>query len=376
MYVTGVGRTKFGVLREEIPLLLYEAMQNAVKDANINIRDIDAIFIGNFGSGIFQGQIHLNSLVSSILPGMNIPIITIETACASSASALYQAILALSRYESVMVLGVEKMTNVNSNKVTENLCMASDRNLDQKEGLIFPAGYALIAQQHMLRYGTTLDDLSLISMKNHENANKNKYAHFYHKKVDLDMIKNSPIVCSPLRLFDCSPISDGATAAIISKKRRNERDIEIAASSMSTDTISLSEREDLTSFTATKIAAKKAYGQSKLKPDDIDILEVHDCFTISELIALEDLGFCKKGESNIMIRDGKTRIGGFLPVNTDGGLKADGHPIGATGLAQIFEIVTQLRGEAGSRQVKNAKVGLTQSIGGVGGTCVVHILKQ
>jgi len=375
-YVIGIGRTKFGVLNKDIPELAYEAIFKSIEDSNLSINDINAIYVANFCAGPFQNQLHLNSLISSILPKSNIPIIRIETACASGSSALYQAIISLNKFENIMILGVEKMTNTDNLSSSKNISAAGDKLLDQDEGLIFPANYALIAQQHMLKYGTTLDDLALVSLKNHSNANLNDLAHFYHKKVDIGMIKNSPVVCSPLRLFDCSPISDGAAAVIISKNKKTDRDIKIAASAMATDTISLCQRKNLTSFNAAKIAAKDAYKQANIKPKDIDIAEAHDCFTISELIAMEDIGLCKEGESKYLIREGRTTLRGDIPINTDGGLKADGHPIGATGIAEVIEVVIQLRGEAGKRQVPDVEIGLTHNIGGIGGTAVINILKK
>lgn len=376
MYVTGIGRTKFGISNKTISELAYVAMVKALEDSNTSIKSIDAIYISNFVSGPSQNQLHLNSVISSLLPELKIPIITIEAACAAGGSALYQALISLSRFKNVMVLGIEKMTGVNNMINTKNVAMAGDRIIDQNEGLIFPASYSLCAQQHMLKYGTTLDDLALISLKNHNNANLNSLSHFYYKSVNLEMIKNSPIVCSPLRLFDCCPLSDGAAALIISKNKEKDGDVEIIASSMATDCISLAQRKDITSFMATKKAAKEAYKQARIKSNDVDVAEVHDCFTIAELIAMEDLGFCKAGESKHFIRDERTSLHGDIPINTNGGLKADGHPIGATGVAQIIEIVTQLRGKAGKRQVDNAEIGLTHNIGGVGGTAVIHILKK
>jgi len=376
MYIIGTGRTKFGILNQNIPELAYEAMFKSIEDSNLSINDVNAIYVANFCAGPFQNQLHLNSLISSLLPKSHIPIIRIETACASASSALYQAIISLNKFENIIVLGVEKMTNSDNLSSSKNISAAGDISLDQNEGLLFPANYALIAQQHMLKYGTTLDDLALVSLKNHNNGNLNELAHFYYKKVDMMMIKNSPVVCSPLRLFDCSPVSDGATAVIISRNKKTDKDIKIVASSMATDTISLCQRKNLTSFKAAKIAAKEAYKEAGIKPSDIDIAEVHDCFTISEMIAMEDIGLCKEGESKYMIRENRTTLRGDIPINTDGGLKADGHPIGASGLAQIIEVVTQLRGEAGKRQVQDAEIGLTHNIGGIGGTAVIHILKK
>lgn len=376
MYVVGIGRTKFGVLNETLPELSYKAMLSALEDANLSVKDLDAIYVANFCSGPFQNQLHLNSVISSLLPELRIPIIGIETACASGGSALYQALLSLTKFRFIMVVGVEKMSNVDSAKATMNISAAGDKMLDQNKGLTFPASYALIAQQHMLKYGTTLDDLSLVSLKNHENGNLNEFAHFYYKKVDMEIIKNSPIICSPLRLLDCSPISDGAAALIVSREKKSDRDVKVIASALATDYISLAQKRDFTSFRAVKISANEAYSQAKINIQDVDIVEVHDCFTIAELIAMEDLGFCKPGESKNYLREGRTNLDGDIPINTDGGLKADGHPIGASGVAQVYEVVTQLRGEAGERQVRNAEVGLTHNIGGIGGTAVIHIFTR
>ena len=373
MYVSGIGRTKFGILRDSLAELAYTAMYRCIEDSGLDITDVDAIFLSNFLGGPLERQLHLNALMSSLLPGINIPIIRIETACASGGSAFQQALLSLSAYEHVMVVGVEKMTAATNEENTLSLSMASDRMLDQKHGLIFPASYALIAQQHMLRYGTTHEDLERISLKNHANAQLNSLAHFHYKRVTASDVRDAPMIASPLTLFDCSPISDGAVAVILSRERFSDRDIRLAGTGMATDTLSISERKDLTSFAATRIAAKAAYAQAGISPRDISLAEVHDCFTIAELVAMEDLGFCPVGEGKELVRKGTTQLDGDLPVNTDGGLKADGHPIGASGLAQIFEVVTQLRGEAGKRQVTDAAIGLTHSVGGVGGTAVVNV---
>jgi acetyl-CoA C-acetyltransferase len=353
---------------------MYEAMCDAVEDSSIDIADIGTIYVSNFLGGPLSGQLHLNSVVASLLPGMNIPILRIETACASAGVAFKQATYALSEYDNIMVVGAEKMTSPGAINPSEAIAMASDRFIDRPDCPIFPANYALIAQQYMHRYNIDHEVLERVSYINHKNANLNPLAHFYHKEVSMDAIKRSPIIASPLNLFDCSPVSDGAVAVIISKEKRSDRDVRIISSQFTTDSISITQREDMTSFKAVKLAASKAYRESGLKPGDINILEVHDCFTISELIALEDLGFCAPGEASKLISDGSILKDGVLPVNTDGGLKANGHPIGATGLAQIYEIVAQLRGEAGHRQVNDARFGMAHNIGGVGGTASVTIL--
>ena len=375
MHITGIGRTKFGILEESLPQLAYKAIYDAVMDSPISIEDIDAIFVSNFVGGPLEKQLHINSVIASLLPECRIPIMRVETACASGGSAIYQGLMSLTKYENVLIVGVEKMTSHMNKDNAMALAMAGDRTLDQQHGLIFPANYALIAQQHMLKYGTTHDDLALVSYKNHKNANLNPLAHFNYKHVTMDMINNAPMVASPLNLFDCSPISDGAAAVILSKNKQSDRDVEIIGSAMATDAISLTQRKEMTTFPAATLAAKKAFEQANITHTDLDIVEVHDCFTIAELIAMEDIGICKPGESKNWIREGRTSINGDIPINTDGGLKADGHPIGASGIAQIYEIVTQLRGEAGKRQITDVNIGLTQNIGGIGGTAVINILK-
>ncbi|MDY9922727.1 thiolase C-terminal domain-containing protein [Methanobacterium sp.] len=374
MYITGIGRTKFGNLSESLPELAYEAIYASIIDSNLSIKDIDCIIVSNFLGGPLNGQLQLNSMVASLLPDIHIPIFRIETACASSSIALNQSIALLHNFNNIMVVGVEKMTSDLMMGPTEAIAMAADKEFDLSNGLIFPASYALIAQQYMRRYGISHDVLERVSYINHKNANLNPFAHFYHKDVTIEMIKNSPMVASPLNLFDCSPLSDGAVSVIVSNQKRSDRAVKILSSNFVTDSISLTQRKDLTSFKAVKIASKNAYKESAVSPRDVDVLEVHDCFTISELIALEDLNFCKSGQASQLICEGYTSRNGELPVNTDGGLKANGHPIGATGLAQIYEVVTQIRGEADERQIDGVEMGMTHNVGGVGGTAAVTIL--
>lgn len=375
MYITGIGRTRFGKLQESIGELARIAVVRALEDASMDIRDIDAVYVSNFCAGPMQHQLHLNALIADTLKIWGLPIIRIETACASGGAALHQAVLVSQVYRNILVIGVERLTD-NPKMAIEGLSMAADRISDQLNGLIFPAAYALIASQYMKRYAVTMRDLAEVSYKNHSHANMNEYAHFYAKKLTMKQIMNSQIVCSPLRIYDCSPISDGACALIITNKKRHQRDVRIAASVLSTGSLTITNLQDLTSFPAAVLSAKKAYRQAVLQPKDIDIASVHDCFTVAEMIAMEDIGLCAKGEAKNLIRKKKTWFNGTMPVNTDGGLKANGHPIGASGLAQIYEIVTQLRGEAGKRQVKDVRTALAHNIGGVGGTAVIHILKS
>ena len=371
-YIKGVGMTKFGIHAETTQELCYEAIMEALDDANTPLSKIDEIIIAKGDSQndgerqrLFQG------VLSSILQDENIPIIQIVAACCGGGVALWNAIN--SQAKNCLVVGVEKLTPSPTKYITDDLMMASERIYEQTEGLSFPAQNALIAQQYMMKYKANSDDLALVSLKNHENAFGNPKARFYKKKVTLDMIKNSPVVASPLRLFDCSLSIDGAAAAIVSKE---ETDIEIIGSSLYTDRLPAFESQDMTSWDGTTLAAKTAYKQAGITPNDVDFVEVHDAFTSVELMAYEDLGFAKKGEGKELIRKGITKINGALPVNTSGGLKAKGHPISATGVSQIYELVLQLRKQAKKRQVDNIKYALAHNIGGAGCVTAVHILKK
>ncbi len=373
MYIIGIGRTKFGKNDKDLTGLMYEAVDKALKDAKIRIKDIDAIFVSNNLSGLNQKQLHLNSLLATILQ-VDIPIIRVESTCASAGATFYSSLFSLSRFDNILVVGVEKMSGLSLDVISTNIGTTSDRELDQKKGFIFPVGAAMIIERYEKKYGPVMDELALISLKNHDNGNLNEYAHFYGKEVTLEKIKNSPLLVGKLRLYDCSPVSDGAVAVVVSKEKRGMRSIRIRACEMATGPLSLSMNPG-TSMPAQKKACKKALKSAGMKINDIDMIEIHDGYTIIELVTMEDLGLCGPGDAPRLIRKGYTKRNGKVPVNTDGGLKANGHPIGATGLAQIFEVVTQLRGEAGKRQV-SAKTGLTHNIGGMVGSCVVSIFER
>ncbi|PIN83374.1 hypothetical protein COV61_03270 [Candidatus Micrarchaeota archaeon CG11_big_fil_rev_8_21_14_0_20_47_5] len=246
-------------------------------------------------------------------------------------------------------------------------------------GATFPALYAFMAKRHMHEYGTTEEQMASVAVKNHYNAARNPCAQ-YQNEITIETVMKSKVVASPLKVFDCSPITDGAAAVVLmpleKAKKYTEKPIKIIASAQASDVIALHSRRSLTELAATKIAAKKAFAQAKLTPKDIDVCEVHDCFTIAEIMAIEDLGFFKKGEGGKASAEGKTRLDGEIPINTSGGLKGCGHPVGATGIKQIVEIAWQLRGEANQRQVKDARIGMTHNVGGSGATCAIHILEK
>ena len=363
--------TKFSIDDRPTWDMSYEAVSEALEDADMSMGDIDAAVVSTVDTMVNpERQRNYPSVISSLLK-KKMPIVRVPAVCGGGGVALWTALRL--RYDNILVLATDRIAANRTNTIVNEIMNAAERVWEQDEGLNFPAENALVAQQHMLKYDTTMDDLALISLKNHDNAYLNPKTPFYKKKVSLEQIKNSPIIASPFRLYDCTINVNGAAACIITKDRT---DLKVIGSGMATDYLPPFEREDMTTWRASCLAAEEARKQAKLSPDDIDIAEVHDAFTIVELIAYEDLGFCKKGDGARMIRDGVVKIDGKLPVNTSGGLKARGHPISPTGLAQIYELVKQLRREAGDRQVKKAKIALAQNIGGAGGSVAVHILKK
>jgi acetyl-CoA C-acetyltransferase len=374
-YIKGVGMSKFDVSYTWTYEKIYECVNEAMESGDISMDDIDAVFISSSeAESNGERQKHTPPMVSSMLQ-KKVPIVTLPAGCSGGGVALWDAVdyLNSGNAKNVLVLGFEKLVAGRSESTTDEMLRGGERIYEQAEGMIFVAQNALVAQQYMLKYNITSDDLALVSLKNHENAFDNPKARFYKKKVTLDMIKNSPIVSSPFRLFDCSIPCNGAAAAIISK---DKTDIEIAGSSLSVSKLTAFERDDMTSWNSTVNAANIAYKQSGITPKDLDIAEIHDAFTSVELISYEDLGLCGRGEGAKLIREGKVNINGTLPVNTSGGLKAKGHPISATGISQIYELVLQLRNQAGKRQVDNIRHALAHNTGGAGSVTTVHILRK
>jgi len=343
-------------------------------------KDIKTLIIGSM-SDAFEHQCHLAPIISEWAGLLPTPAVRVEAACASSSVAIRYGLFAIlsGLYDVVMVGGLEKMTHRTTAEVTEYLAMASDFPFEQWNGATFPGLFALMATAHMHRYGTTEEQMALVAVKNHHNAVLNPKAHM-QKEVTVEQVLNSRVVAKPLKLFDCSLISDGASCAILTKsdiaRKFTDTPVYIIGSGHGTDLIGLYERDDLTSLRAARIAAKEAYEMAGLSPEDIDIAEVHDCFTIAEIIAYEDLGFCKPGEGGKFIEEGMPMLEGNMPVNTSGGLKAKGHPVGATGVAQLYEVFLQLTGRAGRRQVDGCEIALTHNVGGSGATCIVHIYRR
>jgi len=380
--IIGVGITKFGELWDiSFRQMMTDAGARAIEDAKIDGKQIDAMYVGNMSAGQLIRQEHISALIADHAGLVPIPSTRVEGACASGGLALRQAVIAVASgiHDFVVAAGIEKMTDVLAEQATGALASAADQEWEVYEGATFPGLYALMARRHMYEFGTTEEQMAMVAVKNHHNACLNPCAQ-YHMEVTVDSVLNSSPVALPLKMLDCSPITDGAACVILApaeKARKfNDTPILIAGTGQASDNISLHSRLSLTGLRATSEAAKKAYKMAGVGPNDIDLAEVHDCFTIAEIMAIEDLDFCKKGEGGKVTQEGETAIGGRISVNTSGGLKGKGHPVGATGIAQAVEIVQQLRGEAGKRQVNDAEVGLAHNVGGSGGTAVVHIFRR
>lgn len=375
--VIGVGMTKWGELWEKsLRTIFVETALAAMDDAGID--HLDAMYIGCMSSGLFVGQEHLGSLLADYLGQKPIPAARVESACASGGLALRLGFIdvASGMHDIVLVAGIEKMTDLNPNEATYALGTAADQEYEGYHGVTFPGLYALIARAHMEKYGTTREQLAMVAVKNHENGSLNPLAQFPFK-ISVEAVLNSPLVADPLRVLDCSPITDGAAAVILAPvevaKKLQKPVVKIIGTGHATDSIALAHREDITWLEAVYQSAKQALTMADKKIEDMNVIEVHDCFTIAEICVMEALGLVERGKGGQAVEAGLTRIDGRFPINPSGGLKAKGHPVGATGVAQAVEVVKQLRGEAGARQVKGARFGLTQNMGGTGGSSVVHI---
>ena len=382
--VIGVGQSRFGELWEYgFRDIVLSAGIEALEDAGLEGKEIDALYVGNMSGGRYIAQEHIAAIIADYagLAELHIPSTRVEAADASGGLALRQAYMAVASgmHDIVVAAGAEKVTDVGPEISLDILSSATDREWEGYVGATLPALFAMIARMHMEKFGTTPEDLAKVSVKNHRNAVFNSKAQF-RKEISVEVALKSPYVAEPLRLFDCAPISDGAAVVILAGEEvaRNYTDtpVYIKACTQASDYLALHSRKDPLTMAAVVKAAKNAYKISGIEPNDIDVAEVHDSFTIAEILAYEDLNFARKGEGAHLIRNGETELGGRIPVNPSGGLKACGHAIGATGVRQAVEITLQLRGDAGKRQVDGAEVGLSLNIGGTGGTAVVTIFSR
>jgi len=377
--VIGVGMQKWGeIWTKSLREIFVESALLAMDDAGID--KLEAMYVGSMSPGLFAAQEHIGSLLADYLGQAPIPAARVESACASGGLAFRMAYMdvASGMHDIVLAGGVEKMTDVSGGEATFALSTASDMKWEGTSGVTFPGLYAMMAVAHMEKFGTTREQLAAVAVKNHANGSLNARAQF-PMKVTAEQVMNSVKVADPLNILDCSPITDGAAAAILVPadmvKNFNHPGVKVIGTGHATDTIALHDRDDLTVVNAVKQAGEQAYAMAGKTAQDIDLVEVHDCFTIAEIMAIEALGFCELGGGGPAVEAGHTALTGRIPVNTSGGLKSKGHPVGATGIAQIIEVTEQLRGQSGKRQVKDAKVGMTQNMGGSGGSSVVHILE-
>ncbi len=379
--IVGIGHGKFGV-RSDASLreLAFEAVKACLDDAGITLNEVDSMVTGIAGDE-FALSLQPSAQVHDYIGFYPKPNFRVEGACATGSMALRTGYMnvASGLADLVLVVGVEKMTEVPTPVATEIMGKAGDSIWEYPFGTTFPGYYAMIANAHMAEYGTTEEQLAMVAVKNHYYGSLNPYAHM-QKVIDLQKALTSFTVAYPLKLFDCSLITDGAAAVIIASEERakaiSKKPVWIVGTGLATDTLRLSDRKSLTSILAAREAARIAYKMAGVGPSDIDVATVHDCFTIAEIVAYEDLGFCEKGEGGKLIEAKETYLGGRIPVNVDGGLKSKGHPIGATGVSMAVEITKQLRGEAGERQVKGAEIGLAHNVGGTGQVVAVHIFRR
>jgi acetyl-CoA C-acetyltransferase len=376
--VVGVGHGKFGV-RSDASLreLAFESVKACLDDAKITLDDVDAMVTSVAGDEL-AFSLQPSAQVHDYIGFHPKPNYRVEGACASGSMALRTGWMTVASglADVVLVVGVEKMTEVRTSIATDIMGRGGDATWEYPFGVTFPGYYALLAQAHMAEFGTTEKHLAMVAVKNHHYGSLNPIAHM-QKEVTLEKALSSFMVAYPLKLYDCSLITDGSAAVLLACEERAReiatKPVWVIGLGLATDTMRIGERGTLTTLKATDGAAKKAYEMAGVRPQDIDVATVHDCFTIAEILAYEDLGFCPKGDGWKLIEEGATQIDGRIPVNLDGGLKSKGHPIGATGVSMAVEITKQLRGEAHKHQARGAEIGLTHNVGGSGQIVAVHI---
>jgi len=378
--VLGAGSTKYGKLNESIIEIALNASKDAIESAGITPKDIQAGYISNV-FGVADKQVHMAPVIMSNLGIPHVPGLTIESACGSGSVMLREAYanIAAGFYDCVLALGVEKITHTGTTQSTTLFSYCSDFFYEGGNGATFPGLFASIARAYMTTHKANEEDLAYVAVKNHENGILNPKAHV-RKKITVDDVMKSPVVASPLKLYDCCPFSDGASAVILCNeefaKKSRKPYVEVIGSGRGASPAAVQAREDITTIPSTISAAKQAYKMAGITPKDIDFAEVHDCFTIAEIIDIEDLGFFPKGTAAHAVTEGATKINGEIPINPSGGLKSKGHPIGATGVGQVVEVFEQFTGKAGERTVKNAEIALTHNFGATGASAAVHIFRK
>ncbi len=380
--IIGIGETEFGELWDKsLREIGIEAGLKALRDAGVRGEEVEKMYIGNMSAGKLINQEHVAPLIADYAGLSDIPSTRIESGGASGGMALSEAYKAVASgmNDIVVVGGAEKMTDVGEEEAKKILSSTADQEWETVFGATFDSLYAMMARYHMEEYGTTREQLAEVAVKNHSNASKNPNAQF-PRETSKDFVMGAPMVSEPLGMFDCAPLSDGGAALVLCPAERADEfegeAIEIVSVGEGGDKMAVHEREDIGSLKATKSAAEKAYERAGITAEDIDFAEVHDNFTITEIMAIEDLGFFEKGEGGPATEEGKTKLNSDISINTSGGLKAKGRPVGAVGISQAVEAVQQLREDAGDRQVEDPEYGLTHNIGGTGASTVVHIFRR
>ncbi|MGI0024717.1 MAG: thiolase domain-containing protein [Nitrososphaera sp.] len=378
--VLGAGSTKYGKLNESIIEIALNAAKDAIDSAGITPKDIEAGYISNV-FGVADKQVHMAPVVMSNLGISHVPGLTIESACGSGSVMFREAFanVAAGFYDCLLALGVEKVTHTGTAHSTTLFSYCSDYFYEGGNGASFPGLFASMARAYMTTHKATEEDLANVAVKNHENGVLNPKAHV-RKRITVDDVLKSAVVASPLKLLDCCPFSDGASATILCSeefaKKSGRPYVEIIGSGRGASPAAVQAREDITTIPSTVSAARSAYKMAGLEAKDVDFAEVHDCFTIAEIIDIEDLGFFPKGAGAQAVRSGATRLKGEIPINPSGGLKSKGHPIGATGVGQVVEVFEQFTGKSGERTVPNAEIALTHNFGATGASAAVHLFRK
>ena len=378
--VLGAGSTKYGKLDDSIVDIALQASVSAIESAGIEPKEIQAGYISNV-FGVADKQVHLGPVVMSNLGISEKPSLSIESACGSGSVSFREAFanVAAGFYDAVLVTGVEKVTHTGTEWTTTYFSYCSDFFYEGQAGVSFPGLFASMARAYIHEFNATEEDLARVAVKNHDNGLLNPKAHL-RKKITIDDVMNSAVVASPLKLYDCCPFSDGASAVILCSqnfaKEHGGDYIDVIGSGRGGSPAALQGRDHLTTIPSTKIATESAYKMAGITAKDVDFAEVHDCFTIAEVVDTEDLGFFEKGKGIEAVREDRTKLNGQISINPSGGLKSKGHPIGATGVGQVVEVYDQLTGNADERTVKNAKIGLTHNFGATGASCAVHIFQS
>jgi len=378
--VIGAGSTKYGKLDDSITDIAVQASVGAIESAGIQPKEIEAGYISNV-FGIADKQVHLGPVIMSNLGIPEKPSLSIESACGSGSVSFREAFanIAAGFYDAVLVTGVEKVTHTGTEWTTTYFSYCSDFFYEGQAGASFPGLFASMARAYLTEFDATEEDFAKVAVKNHENGISNPKAHL-RKKITVDDVMNSAVVASPLKLYDCCPFSDGASSVILCNekfaKEHTKDYVQVIGSGRGGSPAALQGRNHLTTIPSTKLAGESAYKMAGVSPKDIDFAEVHDCFTIAEVVDSEDLGFFEKGQGAKAAAEGRTKLNSEISINPSGGLKSKGHPIGATGVGQVVEVFDQLTGNAGERTVKDAKIGLTQNFGATGASCAVHIFQS